>query len=190
MRVCSPLICVVFLLLPLCCHCLLQTDFIIDEALPRMVAWGLLEQAGPDSYSLVPLDQALHKLQTHWQRMQQPTPTRWRAADWHVRACDSPNGGRGGSSSSMASNDLQEAEVSAAAGGSAVAAATRPGMSPPTAALAARQPPPVGVASCRVQHQLLRHRMPLLSRRVHRLQRSSRPLSAAAAGGAAGRLCL
>jgi hypothetical protein len=58
------------LLLPGC-----QVDFMIDEALPRMVAWGLLQQQqqgqGQARYSLVPLPQALANLQAYWQRMQQ-----------------------------------------------------------------------------------------------------------------------
>jgi hypothetical protein len=62
-----------FLLLLL--HCVppsVQVDFMIDETLPRMVAWGLLQQHGPQQYSLVPLTQALHNLTAYWQRMQQP----------------------------------------------------------------------------------------------------------------------
>jgi hypothetical protein len=50
----------------------LQVDFMIDETLPRMVAWGLLQQHGQQQYSLVPLPQALHNLTAHRQRMQQP----------------------------------------------------------------------------------------------------------------------
>jgi hypothetical protein len=50
----------------------LQVDFMIDETMPRMVAWGLLQQHGQQQYSLVPLPQALHNLTAYWQRMQQP----------------------------------------------------------------------------------------------------------------------
>jgi hypothetical protein len=96
----------------------LQVDFMIDETLPRMVAWGLLQQQGPQQYSLMPLPQALDNLTAYWQRMQQPA----------AAATDGPSSGAAGQ---------HEYSLLAGQPAAAAAAAEGPGRLQATAAGAA-----------------------------------------------------
>lgn len=44
----------------------LQVDVILDDTLPRMLQWGLLQQHDNNMYSITPLHEAVANLQQYW----------------------------------------------------------------------------------------------------------------------------
>uniref|UniRef100_A0A383VX35 Uncharacterized protein n=1 Tax=Tetradesmus obliquus TaxID=3088 RepID=A0A383VX35_TETOB len=109
----------------------LKVDFMVDEALPRMVAWGLLlqqHQGGSQRYSLVPLPQAIANLNAYWQRMQQPAAAGGddsgaAAHQQRYSMMAKPAAAGGHSAASSAGGRVQASAAGAAAGRMAVGCA-------------------------------------------------------------------